>query len=113
VPSALEQDCDKRFYVSPFMDMAQRYRFRVTPPTDRLAVAIEATDETGPILFAAMTAQRRPLTDRALAAALLRHGWQALRVVGGIHWEAIKLYAKGLRPRDRPAPPAEPVTVVA
>lgn len=110
---ALHQDCDKRFYVSPFMDMAQRYRFRVAPPGEKFAVAIEATDAGGPLLFAAMTARRRPLTDRALAGALLRHGWQALRVVGGIHWEALKLFAKGMRLRDRPAPPEAPVTVVA
>jgi len=44
---ALHQDCDKRFYVSPFMDMAQRYRFRVAPPGEKLAVAIEATDASG------------------------------------------------------------------
>jgi hypothetical protein len=105
------QGCDKRFYVSPFMDMQQRYRFRVAPPADRFALAIESADDQGPLLYAAFTGRRRPLTDAGLARALLAHAGQAARVVGGIHWEALKLWRKGLRLRPRPEPPPEPVTV--
>ena len=105
------QGCEKRFYVSPFMDMEQRYRFRVAPPGERFALAIEAADEAGPLLYAAFTGRRRALTDAGLARALLGHGLQAVRVVGGIHWEALKLWLKGMRLRPRPAPPAAPVSV--
>ncbi len=105
------QGCDKRFYVSPFMDMEQRYRFRVAPPGERFALAIEAADEAGPLLYAALTGRRGVLGDAGLARALLGHGLQAMRVVGGIHWEALKLWRKGMRLRPRPAPPSEPVTV--
>ena len=105
------QGCDKRFYVSPFMDMEQRYRFRVVPPGERFALAIESADDAGPLLYAAFTGRRGVLGDAGLARALLGHGLQAMRVVGGIHWEALKLWLKGMRLRPRPAPPSEPVTV--
>lgn len=105
------QGCDKRFYVSPFMDMHQRYRVRVAPPAARFAMAIEAADDQGPLLYAAFTGKRLALTDAHLARALLAHAGQAARVVGGIHWEALKLWLKGMRIRPRPEPPPEPVTV--
>lgn len=33
---ALRQRCDKRFYVSPFMEMDLAYAFRLTVPAARL-----------------------------------------------------------------------------
>ena len=32
---------DKVFYVSPFLDMDMRYAFRVEPPGERIAVAVD------------------------------------------------------------------------
>jgi DUF1365 family protein len=34
-----------------------------------------------------------------------------LKVVGAIHWEAVKLWLKGMKLRPRPPAPTEPVTV--
>ena len=34
-----------------------------------------------------------------------------LKVIGGIHWEALRLWRKGLRPLPHPAPPRDPVTI--
>lgn len=114
-PSAdvIRQRCDKRFYVSPFMDMALTYRFRVTPPGETLGLHVEAADESGPLLFASFTGRRHPVTDAQLLRAFLAHPLLALRVLAGIHWEALKLWRKGLRPRPRPIPPTEPVTIAA
>ncbi len=108
----IRQECVKDFYVSPFMDMALRYRFRLIPPGETLGVAIEVRDETGPVLTAGLAARREALTDGALLRGFLRHPLLAAQVLGGIHWEAAKLWRKGMRVRPRPAPPAEPVTVV-
>ena len=108
----IRQECAKGFYVSPFMDMALRYRFRLIPPGEKLGVAIEVRDETGPVLTAGLAARREALTDGALLGGFLRHPLLAAQVLGGIHWEAAKLWRKGMRVRPRPAPPAEPVTIV-
>jgi hypothetical protein len=108
----IRQSCDKQFYVSPFMRMAMTYDFRVTVPAGSTTVVINGRDAEGPLITASFTGVRRSLTDAALLGALLRFGLLALRVVGAIHWEALKLWAKGLRLQPRPAPPSRPITFV-
>lgn len=109
----LRQTAEKRFYVSPFMDMAVTYAFRLRPPEEELSVGILASDGEGPVLSAIHTARRRPLTDRALAAVFLAYPLLTLKVVAGIHWEAMKIWAKGVKLRHRPPPPDLPVSVPA
>ncbi|MCC6720554.1 MAG: DUF1365 family protein [Acetobacteraceae bacterium] len=111
VAGTLRQRCDKRFFVSPFMDMSLSYNFRLTLPGERLGLAIDAHDAAGPLLFAAVTGRRRALDDRSLLAAFFAHPLLAMRVLGGIHWEALKLWRKGLRVRLRPVPPDTAITV--
>lgn len=108
----LEQRCLKAFYVSPFMDMDIAYRFRVQPPEERVALVIESADAQGPVLTASLAGERRPLTDAVLLRAFLSFPLMTLKVVAGIHWEALKLWIKGMRLRPRPAAPS-PITIVA
>ncbi|MBY6261885.1 DUF1365 domain-containing protein [Azospirillum sp. 412522] len=112
----VRQRCDKRFYVSPFMDMETAYHFRIRPPGGRpgepLALSIRQTDAGGPVLHAALTAERVELTDGAILRAWVRHPLMTAKVVAGIHWEALHLWRKGLAIRPRPLAPAHPVTVV-
>lgn len=107
----LRQTADKRFYVSPFMDMDLTYAFRVDPPAEGLRIAILASDGEGPILNAVHVARRRPLTDGQLARALVLYPLLTLKVVAGIHWEALRIWAKGIGLRPRPAAPERAITV--
>jgi DUF1365 family protein len=106
------QRCEKRFYVSPFMEMALHYHFRVAAPGDRAIVSIEVHDETGPMLAASFSGRRQELTGVNLRRLLMRFPALGLQVLAGIHWEALKLWRKGLRLRLRPKPPCEPVSIV-
>lgn len=106
------QHCDKAFYVSPFMDMDLRYTFRVSPPQEKLSIRIETFDAQGPVLTARHLARRTELTDAALLKAFFAIPFLTLRVVGGIHWEALKIWVKGVRLRVRPDPPDTPVSYV-
>jgi uncharacterized protein len=108
----VRQSCRKEFYVSPFMEMECEYHFRIVPPGEQLAVVIQQTDATGPILNASLVGKRAELTDRALAQAFLRYPLMTLKVVLGIHWEALKLWRKGMKLLPRPKPPADPVTIL-
>lgn len=108
---ALRQSCAKRFYVSPFMDMALTYHFRLTLPGERLGLVVSAHDTDGATLTASFAGSRVPLTDANLWRSFLRHPLLAMQVLGGIHWEAMKLWRKGMRLRTRPAPPVEPITI--
>jgi uncharacterized protein len=110
--AVIDQKCRKVFYVSPFMDMAMTYQFRVAVPQECVSVAISTADTDGVMLVAALSANRRALTDAALLRVLVTHPLLTLRVVGAIHWHALRLLLKGVRLRARPHPPAYPVTVV-
>lgn len=110
--SEIVQQCDKALYVSPFMDMDLRYKFRVSPPDDLLSIRIETFDREGIVLTARHLARRTPLTDAALLKAFFAIPFLTLRVVGGIHWEALKIWLKGIRLRAHPRPPEEPVSFV-
>lgn len=105
-PAGLRQERDKLFYVSPFNGMAMRYLFRLRPPACAIAVRILETDEAGPVLSATFKGARKPLTTRTLLAALAGVPLLTATVVGGIHWEALRLLLKGLRPVPRPEVPA-------
>lgn len=105
------QSTDKCFYVSPFIEMDCRYRFRVKVPGEHLSILIRQEDAEGDeILIAAQTGRRRALDDRALTRALGTHPLMTVKVMAGIHWEALKLVLKGARFHKRPSPPAHPVS---
>lgn len=110
-PAVVRQSCEKEFYVSPFMAMDCRYEFRLAVPDERLAVTIRQTDREGPILHASLEGRRVKLGDRTLLRAFLRYPLMTLKVIAGIHWEAAKLWRKGLRPLPRPAPPRDALTI--
>jgi DUF1365 family protein len=109
----IRQGCGKAFYVSPFNHMAMTYAFRVLPPGESTAVVVHADDAGGRVITASFAGRRTRLSDAALAGIVLRHGMLSLKVLGAIHWEAAKLWLKGLRPQPRPAPPDNPVTIVS
>lgn len=103
----IAQSCAKDFYVSPFIPMEAGYHFRLYEPSERLSLAIRETDAKGALLLANLTGERRALTDRGLAAAVLRHPLMTLKVIAAIHVEALRLWWKGARLVPRP-PAAAP-----
>jgi DUF1365 family protein len=103
--AGLRQSRDKLFYVSPFIEMAQRYHFRIRPPGETLTVRILETDREGPLLCATFSGTRRSLTTFNIAKTSLALPFMTLKVVAGIHWEALKLWLKGIRLVERPSPP--------
>lgn len=109
--AAFRQSVAKRFYVSPFMGMDMAYAFRVVPPADTLGVGITGSDDAGAVITAVLTARRRALTDAALLRVFVAMPLVTLKVVAGIGWEALRLWVKGVPLRQRPPPPATPVTI--
>ncbi|RYH13516.1 MAG: DUF1365 domain-containing protein, partial [Alphaproteobacteria bacterium] len=93
----VRHEAEKQFFVSPFMPAECLYRFRIVPAGADVVVSIIEHDGQGPLLAASFTGERQPLTDRALLGLLFQYPLMTLKVVAGIHWEAIKLIAKGFR----------------
>jgi len=107
----VRQGAAKRLHVSPFMDMDLDYRFRILPPQERLEVQVGTFDHEGLLLNARFKAERRPLDDANLVRAWLAHPLLTLKVMAGIHWEAVKLIGKGFRLRGGAKAPGDLVSV--
>jgi uncharacterized protein len=95
--AGLRQCQDKAFYVSPFVDMAMRYHFRVKPPGNDVSLRILETDAYEPLLAATFHGRRRALRSRALLRAFVALPLVTFKVVAAIHWEALRLWLKGVR----------------
>ena len=108
----VRQACEKRFHVSPFMDLDMTYHFAVQPPGAAVAVRVDASDADGPKIATAFTGRRRELTDGALLRAFVGQPLMTLKVVVGIAWGALRLWTKGIAYRPKPTPPSEATTVV-
>jgi hypothetical protein len=106
------QSCKKEFFVSPFMDMDMIYDFKLGLPGETVATCINGKGADGaPLIFASFAGEQRELSDPTLVTALVKYPLLSLGVVAAIHWEAVKLFAKGLRLRPRPSPPLAAVTI--
>jgi DUF1365 family protein len=104
------QDKEKGFHVSPFFDLVGRYRFELGLPGERLRVLIHETREGSPIFDASLTGERRELSDRSIVLQIARMPWMTIKVVVGIHWQALKIWLRGARYHAKPAPPQSDVT---
>ena len=102
----IRQNCRKIFFVSPFMDMDLVYHFRLTKPAERVAVGIDASKGGERVLNACLAGLRRELTDGALLLIFLKIPLITAKVTMAIHWEALRLWLKGMRLRTRPSAPA-------
>jgi DUF1365 family protein len=101
--AAFESRTKKLMHVSPFSPPhAGSYRFELPPPGPRVEVGIDLTRDGETQLSARLSLERRPLTDAALALALVRYPFMTLKVIGAIHFEALRLWWKGLRFWARP-----------
>ncbi|MGA7807862.1 DUF1365 domain-containing protein, partial [Bradyrhizobium sp.] len=100
-PAGVRQAQDKLFDVSPFVAMAMRYHFRVSPPDDCVKLRILETDGEGPLLAATFSGRRRGLSTSELFRSLFLLPLVTFKIVAAIHWEALRLWLKGARPVPR------------
>ncbi len=101
---------DKVFHVSPFMRVEGRYRFRYIYTEEKTAVWIDYATEEGDMLVTSVIGKRKPLTTRNLLYCFLRYPLVTAKVIGLIHYQALKLVAKGIKYIPKPTPPKDEVT---
>lgn len=86
----------KYFYVSPFLGHDLQFDFRLAVPDETLALVINTTDSEETVLVATLTGERRALTALRVAGYALRFPLVTLQVITLIHYQAFKLWLKGL-----------------
>ena len=94
---------DKVFHVSPFLPMDCAYRWRFNTPADDLRVHMQVDRDGQRAFDATLTLQRRPLDGASLARVLWRYPLMTAQVVGGIHWQALRLWLKRTPVHDHPS----------
>lgn len=86
----------KSLYVSPFMPVDLDYAFAFTTPASRL-VAHMQTSRAGAVGFdATLSLERRPWTAAEIRRVLVRYPAMTATVMAQIHWEALRLWWKGV-----------------
>lgn len=96
------QSSAKQLYVSPFNDVSGGYHFTVRLPDEKVALSIDQHDGDGPVLRAAFAGRRHPLDTLNLLRVAVLYPLLTLKVVAAIHWEALKLWLKGVPLHKRP-----------
>ena len=91
------QKCNKKFYVSPFIEMKTFYNFRLLKPGRKLNVLIKQNDEKGLLLIARQVGKRVDLTAKNLFIEFLKHPLMSVKVIAAIHFEAFRLWFKGIK----------------
>jgi len=93
---------EKLMHVSPFMPMDVDYDWRFSMPADRLGVHME-NHRAGEKLFdATLSLKRVEITGASLARVLVQYPLLTLRVIVGIHWQALRLWLKKVPVYDHP-----------
>jgi hypothetical protein len=96
------QSCGKALHVSPFNRVDGHYGFHVAAPGENLSLGITLTTPEGPCLKAYFAGRRRQLSDWTLVRQFFAIPLLPLKVIGGIHLEAARLWLKGLKLQPRP-----------
>lgn len=101
---------EKNFHVSPFFDISGQYRFTVTNFEDQFELLIENIVNNERVHSASLKLSRKPATSLAFFRFVLLSPLSGIGVVAAIHWEALRLFIKGMRYRPKPSAPKDVFT---
>lgn len=87
---------EKSFHISPFIDMDVDYDWSFTAPGAQLAIHMSNLRRGERFFDATMILQRKALSSPALFRVLAQYPVMTLKVIGAIHWQALKLWLKGV-----------------
>ena len=89
--------CKKKFHVSPFIAMNCIYFFRLLKPGNKISVIIDLQDPEGKILYASQDGVKSELNNTNLIKSYLKHPLMTFKIILAIHFEAFKLWTKGIK----------------
>jgi DUF1365 family protein len=73
------------------------YFFRLLKPCNKISISIDLQDQDGKILYAAQDGIKIELNNKNLTKSYLKHPLMTFKIILAIHFEAFKLWAKGIK----------------
>ena len=93
----IQNNCSKKFHVSPFIDMNCNYFFKLLKPGNKISVIIDQYDSKDKILYASQDGIRSDFNTKYLIKSYLKNPIMTFKIIIAIHYEAFKLWAKGIK----------------
>ena len=93
----IQHKCKKKMYVSPFIEMDCIYFFKLLKPGSKISVIIDQNDKEGKILYASQDGVKSEITNDNLIKSYLAHPLMTFKIILAIHYEAFKLWCKGIK----------------
>ena len=73
------------------------YNFKLSEPKKKIDIIIKQNDNDGPLLFARQIGKKIKLNGKNLLYQFLKHPFMAFKVIMAIHYEAFRLWIKGVK----------------
>ena len=93
----IQNNCKKKFHVSPFIEMDCEYFFKILKPDNRLSVVIDQFDKEGKIFFASQDGEAIEFNAKNLINSFFSHPLMSFKIILAIHFEAFRLWIKGVK----------------
>lgn len=101
---------EKVFHVSPFFHVRGRYEFRFSYSERSIGVVIDYFEGDDKVLATSVGGQREALTSLTLLKIFVMLPLVTLKTIGLIHWQAAKLWIRGVKYVPKPPPPTQGMT---
>ena len=79
------------------MDLKSSYYFSILEPNQNFSVIIDQRDEEGKLLYASQDGIKTNLTSKNLIFSYLKHPLMTFKIISAIHFEALRLWLKGIK----------------
>lgn len=101
IEDKLIDQAEKDMVVSPFNGTHGRYSFRLKFDNENISIGVALRENDVPIINTWYNCSRTSTNDFKIIWLLVKKPFMTFKVIAGIHFEAAKLWLKGLRPPKR------------
>ena len=77
--------------------MKSKYNLRILKPEKMLSVIIDQSDKEGKLLYASQDGVVKEINNKNILISYISHPLMTFKVIAAIHFEALKLWLKGVK----------------
>ena len=79
------------------MEMETAYNFRLVEPKETLSIFIKQSDQEGTLLSACQIGIKEKISTKKLFKNFIKHPMMTVKIIMAIHFEALRLWKKGVK----------------